>query len=273
MPDRDGTHRGCVVVAQDVTAQMQAEQVKKDFVAMVSHELRTPLTPLKGFLATLLEGTAEDSPEARREYYRIMLRQTDRLERLIMDLLDVSQIESGTLVVKVRPVEVTSIVSELIAEFREQNPRRTIDLQIVNGQMLARADPFRVQQVVANLVSNALKYSPADSPVEIGVAMIGNEAVVSVTDHGPGIQAPETDRVFDRFYRAGTVRREVGGTGLGLYIARQLVEAMDGRLWLVSRPGAGSTFSFSLPCADVVSVVGPHRNGRAEKSSVPTAVA
>jgi signal transduction histidine kinase len=139
--------------------------------------------------------------------------------------------------------------------------------------MLARADPFRVQQVVANLVSNALKYSPADSPVEIGVAMIGDEAVISVTDHGPGIQAPEADRVFDRFYRAGAARREVGGTGLGLYIARQLVEAMGGRLWLVSRPGAGSSFSFSLPCAEVVSLADPHENGRAGESSVPTAVA
>jgi PAS domain S-box-containing protein len=271
--DRDGAHGGCVVVAQDVTAQVQAEQMKKDFVAMVSHELRTPLTPLKGFLATLLEGTAEESPEARREYYRIMLRQADRLERLIMDLLDVSQMESGTLVVEVRPVEVTSLVSEQVAEFREQNPRRRIDLATASGQVLARADAFRIQQVVANLVSNALKYSPPESPVEVSVATVGKEATVSVTDHGPGILLPDPDRVFDRFYRAEPAGRKVGGTGLGLYIARQLVEAMGGRLWLVSRPGAGSTFSFSLPRADVVAIVDPRRNANGHvdkpKPSVP----
>ena len=271
--DRDGAARGCVVVAQDVTAQVQAEQMKKDFVAMVSHELRTPLTPLKGFLATLLEGTAEESPEARREYYRIMLRQADRLERLIMDLLDVSQMESGTLVVEVRPVEVTSLVAEQVAEFREQNPRRRIDLATASGQVLAQADAFRVQQVVANLVSNALKYSPPDSPVEISVAAVGKEATVSVTDHGPGILLPDPDRVFDRFYRAESSGREVGGTGLGLYIARQLVEAMDGRLWLVSRAGGGSTFSFSLPRADVVAVVDPRHNGHVHAPSVPSSIA
>jgi PAS domain S-box-containing protein len=270
--DREGASRGCVVVAQDVTAQVQTEQLKKDFVAMVSHELRTPLTPLKGFLATLLEGTAEESPEARREYYRIMLRQADRLERLIMDLLDVSQMESGTLVVEVRPIEVTSLVTEQVAEFREQNPRRRIDLATASGQVLAQGDAFRIQQVVANLVSNALKYSPPDTPVEISVATVGREATISVTDHGPGIQLAEPDRVFDRFYRAETAGREVGGTGLGLYIARQLVEAMGGRLWLVSRPGGGTTFSFSLARADVVAVVDPRRNGHVHAPWLPSRV-
>jgi signal transduction histidine kinase len=175
--------------------------------------------------------------------------------------------------VEVRPVEVTSLVAEQVAEFREQNPRRRIDLATASGQVLAQADAFRVQQVVANLVSNALKYSPPDSPVEISVAAVGKEATVSVTDHGPGILLPDPDRVFDRFYRAESSGREVGGTGLGLYIARQLVEAMDGRLWLVSRAGGGSTFSFSLPRADVVAVVDPRRNGHVHAPSVPSSIA
>jgi PAS domain S-box-containing protein len=259
--DQDGQTSASVVVAHDVTAEVQTEQMKKDFVAMVSHELRTPLTPLKGFLATLLEGTAEDSPDARREYYRIMMRQTDRLERLIMDLLNVSQIESGTLVMDVQPVDVTSLVADQVTEFREQFAGRVITVHNGTGPILVKGDPFRLQQVVSNLMSNALKYSPPDQPVEVSVLAIGDEGTVSVRDHGPGILLPDPERVFDRFYRCeGNTDPNAGGTGLGLYIARQLIEAMDGRLWLVSRPGEGSTFSFSLPRADVVTVE-PTGNG------------
>jgi PAS domain S-box-containing protein len=261
--DRDGKTSASVVVAHDVTSEVQTEQMKKDFVAMVSHELRTPLTPLKGFLTTLLDGTAEDSPDARHEYYRIMMRQTDRLERLIMDLLNVSQIESGTLVMDMQPVDVTALVADQVGEFREQFAGRAITVHNGTGPILVKGDPFRMQQVVANLISNALKYSPPDQPVEVSVLSIGDEGTVAVRDHGPGILLPDPERVFDRFYRCESGSDpNAGGTGLGLYIARQLIEAMEGRLWLVSRPGEGSTFSFSLPRADVVDVVAATEDGR-----------
>lgn len=264
--DRDGAPRGWVVVAHDVTAEVQTEQMKNDFVAMVSHELRTPLTPLKGFLTSLLQGTAEDSPEARLEYYRIMLRQADKLERLITDLLDVSQIDSGAMVVDTSPVELTRLVKEQVADFEADQPTRSIGLTEPDGPILVMADPFRTQQVIVNLLSNALKYSPRDASVEVTVLAVGGEGVVAVRDRGPGIPLDDQSRVFDRFYRAenGSDRR-TGGTGLGLFIARQLVEAMSGRVWLVSRPGQGSTFSFSLPRADLVSLVGPQNGGRATK--------
>jgi PAS domain S-box-containing protein len=261
--DRDGDPKACVVVAHDVTTEVQTEQMKKDFVAMVSHELRSPLTPLKGFLASLLQGTAEDSAEARQEYYRIMLRQADKLERLITDLLDVSQIDSGALLVDASPVELTRLVAEQTAEIAAQHPKRTVKFIEPDTPILVNADGFRVQQVLANLVSNALKYSPPDSPVEVSVTAVGAEGVVSVRDRGTGILLSDQNRVFDRFFRVenGSDRR-TGGTGLGLYIARQLVEAMSGRLWLVSRPGEGSTFSFSMQRADVVSLVGSENGGR-----------
>jgi PAS domain S-box-containing protein len=254
---RDGALKACVVVAHDVTTEVQTEQMKKDFVAMVSHELRSPLTPLKGFLASLLQGTAEDSAEARREYYRIMLRQADKLERLITDLLDVSQIDSGALLVEASPVELTKLVSEQVAEVAAQHPMRMITLVEPDMPILVKADGFRAQQVIVNLLSNALKYSPAETPVEVSVLAATGEGIVSVKDRGAGIMLADQGRVFERFYRVenGTDRR-TGGTGLGLYIARQLVEAMSGRLWLVSWPGEGSTFSFSLPRMGVVSLVG-----------------
>ena len=255
--DRGGARKACVVVAHDVTTEVQTEQMKKDFVAMVSHELRSPLTPLKGFLASLLQGTAEDSPEARREYYRIMLRQADKLERLITDLLDVSQIDSGALLVDTSPIELTRLVAEQTAEIAAQHPKRSITFIQPDTPILVNADGFLIQQVLANLVSNAVKYSPADAPVEVSALSVGGEGVVSVRDRGTGIRLSDQNRVFDRFFRVenGSDRR-TGGTGLGLYIARQLVEAMSGRLWVVSEPGEGSTFSFSMPRADVVSLVG-----------------
>src|SRR6266545_4566043 len=260
--DREGARKACVVVAHDVTTEVQTEQMKKDFVAMVSHELRSPLTPLKGFLASLLQGTAEDSPEARREYYRIMLRQADKLERLITDLLDVSQIDSGALLVDPSPIELTRLVAEQIAEIAAQHPRRSITFTQPDTPILVNADGFRIQQVLANLVSNAAKYSPPDASVEVSAYSVGGEGVVSVRDRGTGILLSDQNRVFDRFFRVenGSDRR-TGGTGLGLYIARQLVEAMSGRLWLVSKPGEGSTFSFSVPRADVVSLVGSQTGG------------
>jgi PAS domain S-box-containing protein len=244
----DGALRGEVVVARDVTTELQADRMKSDFVATVSHELRTPLTPLKGFLATLLSGTGDDDPDSRRRAYRIMRHQVDRLERLTSDLLEVSRIEGDRVPVETRITELTAVVREQVADFRQHRPDRAIELQ-APGAVHVQADPFRVGQVVSNLLSNALKYSEGPEPVVVTVSGGDLEpAVVSVRDRGEGIAPPEQSRVFDRFHRVeGHLTRTTGGTGLGLYIAKRLVEAMHGRMWLTSRPGTGSTFSFSLP--------------------------
>jgi PAS domain S-box-containing protein len=251
--DHDGSLRAEVVVARDITAELESERLKADFVATVSHELRTPLTPLKGFLATLIAGTGEDDPESRQEYYRIMRNQTDRLERLITDLLEVSRIEGGQVRVDTRSLDLTEVVRSQITDFTRHQPDRPINLRAPGTPVVVSADPFRVGQVVSNLVSNALKYSGPDSPVEVTVARAGGEeAIVSVRDEGEGIPLSEQERVFERFHRVeGHLTRRTGGTGLGLYIAKRLMEAMRGRLWVVSSPGNGSTFSFSLPAATV----------------------
>ena len=246
--DRDSELKANVVVARDVTRELEAEELKADFVATVSHELRTPLTPLKGFLASLLQGTVEDSPQARQEYYRIMLNQANRLERLITDLLEVSRMESGKPRMHSDSVEVTSLVGEQIQEFAESDPGRVVLFQTPPMPLYVKGDRFRLGQVIGNLLSNALKYSPQESTVEVVVESVNGEAVVSVVDFGDGIPLAEQERVFDRFHRLENgLTRQTGGTGLGLYIAKRLIEAMGGRLWLVSRPGAGSTFSLSLP--------------------------
>ncbi len=248
LSDRTDGPEGMVVVARDVTAELEAEQLQTDFVATVSHELRTPLTPLKGYLAALTEGTIDSGPEARAEYYRVMLKQTERLERLVNDLLEAASLQGGRVSLERQAVELTSLVSAVVDEHQLQDQGRPFQLRTPGVPVSVTADPFRVQQVLGNLLSNALKYSPRGTLVEVSVDVGVNDATVSVRDHGPGIPSAEQDRIFDRFHRGeiGLVRR-TGGTGLGLYIAKRLVQSMGGQLWLVSRPGAGATFSFKLP--------------------------
>jgi PAS domain S-box-containing protein len=247
---KEGTTRARVIVLHDVTAEREADRLKSDFVATISHELRTPLTPLKGFLSTLLQGNVDDTEEARREYYEIMLKQTTKLERLITDLLELSRVESDEPLIDRQTVELTAPISEQVRGFLDQNPGRIIRVHAPVRPILVHADPSPVGLVVSNLISNAIKYSPPEAPVEVTVAVGAEGAIVSVHDHGNGIPVTERERIFDRFYQIESAHtRSSGGAGLGLYIARRLVEAMSGRLWVDSEPGRGSTFSFSLPLA------------------------
>src|SRR5919197_2134955 len=247
---RLGSRTGHVVVVRDVTAELETEQLKADFVATVSHELRTPLTPLKGFLITLARGIGDGTEEERQAYYRIMLNQANRLERLITDLLEASRIESGQTVVDSRSMNLTETIHEVVRMFSEEHPDRTIRV-VADANLLVDADPLRVDQVVTNLVSNALKYSPREAPIEVRAAREDGQVTISVRDHGWGIAPADQDRIFDRCYRVdNALTRRTGGTGLGLYLAKQLVHAMRGRLWVASAPGEGSTFSFTLPLAE-----------------------
>jgi len=248
MPERQGSGTSLVVTARDVTAELEAEQMKRDFVATVSHELRTPLTPLKGLLQSLNKGLVEDSPQARREYHAIMLRQTERLERLISDLLDVSRLDAGHLPMDAVPVEVDALLEREIADASQLAAVREVRFERAEHPVWVVADPFRLGQIVTNLLSNAFKYSPAGAPVIVKLTKLGDFALISVQDRGEGIAMDDQDRVFERFYRAETgLTQTAGGFGLGLFIARSLAEAMGGGLVLSSRPGEGSTFSVSLP--------------------------
>jgi PAS domain S-box-containing protein len=248
MPERQGSGTSHVVTARDVTAELEVEQMKRDFVATVSHELRTPLTPLKGLLQSLNQGLVEDSPEARREYDAIMLRQAERLERLISDLLDASRLDAGHLPMDAVPVELGELLEREIADASQLMAGREVRFERPDQSVWVVADQLRLGQIVTNLLSNAFKYSPEEAPVIVRLTELGDFALVSVQDRGAGIAIDDQDRVFERFYRADKgLTQTAGGFGLGLYIARRLAEAMGGGLVLSSRPGEGSTFSVSLP--------------------------
>jgi signal transduction histidine kinase len=181
-----------------------------------------------------------------------MLRQAQRLERVVNDMLDASLIEAGGLVVDLQPVSLDRVLSRLVKEFREQHPDRPIVLRDPDRSTIVFADPFRVEQVVLNLLSNAHKYTPAALPIRVSTMTCEGSVTIAVRDHGEGIAPEHREMIFDRFYRVQD-GSAVGqpGTGLGLYIARTLVEAMSGRIWVDSELGAGTTFSFSLKTVDV----------------------
>ena len=255
MPDRHANGASSVVTVRDVTAELEADEMKKDFIATVSHELRSPLTPLKGLLQSLDQGLIADTPETRREYFEIMLRQVDRLERLINDLLDVSRIEAGRLEIDRRPIEVGAALEHEILDAGSRPDAHEIVFERPETPVWVHADQFRLGQIVSNLLSNAFKYSPEGTPVSLVLEAVDDHVVVSVRDEGQGIPLADRERVFERFYRAdATLTQAVGGVGLGLYIARRLAEAMGGNLVLASRPGEGCTFSLNLPLLTVDSL-------------------
>jgi len=247
-----------VIVVRDVTAMREAAQAKEEFLATVSHELRTPLTSLRGWVSTLLRPEFQPTEEDRREIHERLMHQTGRLQRLIEDVLSVSAMDRGQFVVQTVPVGIDEVIEKSLAEFRRQVPDRPVEHIRAGLAGTAMADAGRVEQVINNLVSNADKYSPAGTGIEVRVARDGDNVVVSVSDSGVGIPEDQREAVFERFHRRGHhMTREAPGTGLGLHIARRLVEAMGGRIWVDSHLGEGSTFTFTLPAASLVAKANP----------------
>jgi PAS domain S-box-containing protein len=254
----EGTMDVDVVVVRDVTRERQTDELKADFVASVSHELRTPLTPIKGFLMTLLREDRDFAQDRRREYYKLMLLQAQRLERLIEDLLEVTRLEAGAGLVDSAAIDAVDLVRQVVDRFTAEDPDRVVHVVAPDHAVYCRGDWMRVDQVLGNLLSNALRYAPPHEPVEVRLVPQGREVVFEVRDWGPGIPIDEQSRIFERFHRVGHyMTREPGGAGLGLYLAKRLVEAMGGRIWVSSRLGHGSVFSFALPSEPSLNVVAP----------------
>jgi signal transduction histidine kinase len=213
----------------------------------VSHELRTPLSPIKGWASTLLQFGDTLEPHERRSAIQSILRQSQRLERLIVNLLEVSQIEHGVLGGTDVDVDVNAVVERVVGDFHAASPDRNLVVTCAAGAW-ARGRELWVEQILSNLVSNAVKYSPDTEPVEIAIGACRDRVSVTVADRGCGIPSHEQDRVFERFHRVRETTTQAG-TGLGLYIARQLAGEMEGTISVASVPGHGSTFTLELPAA------------------------
>jgi len=239
-----------VVVVRDVTLEQETERLKDDFVATVSHELRTPLTAIKGFLETMQRDDIELGAGQVRMFLQIMGEQADRLERLIGDLLDMSAIESGRpLEVDLAPVDLTSTVQRAIGTFEAARPHATLQLEGGAPGLVVDADAHRLEQILTNLLDNALKHGGNDAPIRVGITREADgTARISVADRGPGISVVDQRRIFERFFvTKDSVTRTGGGAGLGLYICRRLIDAMHGTIAVQSTVGEGTTFSVALP--------------------------
>jgi PAS domain S-box-containing protein len=239
-----------VAIFNDITEIRNIERMKTSFVSTVSHELRTPLTSIKGFISTLL-GDEEGyyDKDTQREFYQIIDMECDRLTRLISDLLNVSRIEAGrALDLNPKPVDVPKVIDKVISVQKSYTDKHTFKVDIGDDVPIIVADEDKVDQMLTNLTNNAIKYSPQGGEITISAHREGEGVLCSVADNGMGIPPDHLPKVFERFHRVDNRdTRQVGGTGIGLYLVKHLVEAHGGKIWVESEVGKGATFSFILP--------------------------
>ena len=250
MLDRAGQVIGASTIARDITERKQLEQMKDDFVATVSHELRTPLTAIKGFLELVADGDAGPLTTEQREFLQIASRNTDRLGRLINDLLDVNQIDGQRLEIPTEPIDLAAVLKDVAATFRPAAEAKGLGFKVqIDRFPRILGNAARLTQVFGNLVSNAIKYTPTGE-VGIRARVARNGVEVVVYDSGIGLSREEQAQLFTKFFRARhPIVGDSGGTGLGLVIARAIVEKHHGRIEVASVPGEGTQFRVLLPVA------------------------
>jgi two-component system phosphate regulon sensor histidine kinase PhoR len=246
-----GEPGGLLAVFVDVTDLRRLETMRRDFVANVSHELRTPIATVRSAAETLRRAL-DTQPDAAPDFVEIIERQAERLQSLVEDLLDLARIESRQLKLNVEPIALGPMAQHMISLFRDRAQARQIRLEteLATDMPLISADRRALEQVLTNLLDNAVKYATEGARVVLRAVPEHGCVRISVQDSGPGIEAKHLPRIFERFYRVDAGRsREIGGTGLGLSIVKHLVEAMDGHLGVESAPGQGTKFDFALPAA------------------------
>jgi two-component system phosphate regulon sensor histidine kinase PhoR len=242
-----------VVTLRDVTELKRLESVRREFVANVSHELRTPLASVRAMVETLEAGAIEDQELSDQFLHRIV-GEVDRLAALVDDLLDLGRLDSGRVHLHLEPLDPRDLLTRAAERLRPQTERARLDLviDVPAGLPQVIADRPRVEQVMLNLVHNAIKFTRAGGTIAVRARRDGDQLVIEVNDTGAGIAQEELGRLFERFYKADKARRS-DGTGLGLAIAKHIVQAHGGAIWVESEVGRGSTFFFTLPIASAAS--------------------
>ncbi|PGL69162.1 two-component system histidine kinase PnpS [Bacillus sp. AFS055030] len=239
--------KGIVLVFHDISELKKLEQVRKDFFANVSHELKTPITSIKGFTETLLDGAME-SDDLCKNFLSIILTESDRMQTLIQDLLDLSKIEQQSFKLDLAKVSAKQVIEDVQQMLNQKAEEKNIDFKLyLNSPLVVYADALRLKQIIINLVDNAIHYTPADGKVFITASETNDHIVLKVNDTGVGIGKEEISRIFERFYRVDKARsRNSGGTGLGLAIVKHLVEAHKGKIEVESKLGHGTSFIVTL---------------------------
>ncbi|MGH2410265.1 MAG: ATP-binding protein, partial [Chloroflexota bacterium] len=246
----DGAIRGAVITLRDVTLDKELEREKDDFLSVASHELKTPLTSVMGMLQLANRRLARGEIERARVAVQEAETQSQRLRRLIEDLLNVGRIQSGIFTLEREAFNLSELITAIVSRLRPAHRRHHFVIEVPEAPVWAYADPLRIEQVFDNVLGNAVKYSPAGGEVRIEVERVDTLAMIQVRDQGIGIPAGG-GKLFERFYRAGYANaRNVGGMGVGLWLSRHILEQHSGRIWLESTCPQGSVFALALPLLD-----------------------
>lgn len=247
--EEEGGTREAVAVLQDITEHKQLERQKDDFITLASHELRTPLTVLKGYTRLALNNATKSGDKRLARVLEIIEGRIDHLTQLATTLLDVSKMQSDTFLVDKNKFDLTWLARDLVSGLELTAPGFKISVDIPTSPVMVDADRLRIEQVLTNLVNNAIKYSGKSRKAEIHMIPSGDEVITSVRDFGIGIPANKQARIFERFFQAGDISSHHSGMGLGLFISHRIVTSHGGRMWFESSEHEGSTFYFSLPLA------------------------
>lgn len=250
----EGKLRNVLVAVRDITHFRTADEIKATFISIVSHELRTPVALIKGYASTLRRGDAKWDKRTINDSLSVIEEEADRLSKMIDDLLDASRLQAGGLSLNHADVAIPSLALRVSERFASQSPKHSIVSVFPEKFPIILGDENRLEQVLSNLVSNALKYAP-EGEIKISGTTMPGQVIVCVSDEGPGIDAKDLPHIFDRFYRSSSAVKQTKGAGLGLYLARAIVEAHGGRIWAEGRDGSkdkskletGARICFSLP--------------------------
>ena len=246
---------GLVCVLHDVTSQQKEERERKQFVSNVSHELRTPLTSVRSYVEALSDGAWQDK-EIAPQFLKVVQDETDRMIRMINDLLSLSRMDAGTTKLNLEYVNINELFNYILDRFdmiikKEEDPKKkkyTIERYFTKKDLWVEIDTDKFTQVVDNIMNNAIKYSPDGGVITTRLLETHNHVILSISDQGLGIPRKDLGRIFDRFFRVDKARsRKQGGTGLGLAISKEVINMLGGQIWVDSVEGKGSTFYISLP--------------------------
>ena len=242
----DGTLRNIIVTVRDITKFRNAEQIKDTFVSIVSHELKTPVALIKGYVSTLRREDAKWDKAVIKDSLTVIEEEADHLAAMIEDLLDASRLQAGGLIPNLSDISIPILVNRTVERFRTQTELHTFTTDFPKNFPVILADENRISQVISNLLSNAIKYSP-NGEIKIIGQVRPEQVIITVSDQGPGIEPTDIPYIFDRFYRSDQAVRKTKGAGLGLYLAKAIVEAHGGRIWVDPQPTSGARICFSLP--------------------------
>jgi K+-sensing histidine kinase KdpD len=242
----EGTLINTIATVRDITRFRQADELKSEFISIVSHELKTPVALIKGYVSTLRRKDVEWDRNVMDESLQVIEEEADRLTGLIENLLEASRLQADGMLLKRTDIAMRKMVERLAERFQTQTDQHKIIVDIPEHFPVVMADETRLEQLISNLLSNAIKYAPSGE-IRISGQSLPDEVIICVTDQGPGIATSDLPHIFDRFYRAPETSRKTKGAGLGLYLARAIVEAHGGRIWADPRAAQGARICFSLP--------------------------